>query len=187
MTFPTRLNTLLSEGRVSIRSAGKFEFGTGTYGVWNGKGSVTFDGTTYTPNTLIEVEIPPDGLGTGSAPLKIKMPSRTDFGVTPDKLLLIENEDYKGRPVTLYDLYFDPDTGGLIHFEPISYGYVDTISHMRENGEIWIEGNIETSALDNHRDGYRTASTADQQLVSPGDLFFEHAATIKNESFDIKL
>lgn len=187
MTFPTRLNTLLSEGRISVRSAAKFEFGTGTYGIWNGKGDVTFGGTTYTPNCLIEMETPPDGLGTGSAPIKMKMPARTDFGVTPDRLLLIENEDYKGRPVTLFDLYFDPDDGSLLHFEPIFYGYVDTIPYMRESGEIWLEANIETSALDNHRDGYRTASTADQQLVSPGDLFFEHAATIKNEYFDIKL
>lgn len=187
MTFPTRLQTLLDEGRIAIRSGLKFEFGTGTYCLTNNKYELVSGGNTFIPNGIIEVEEPVDTLGTASVPLKIRLPAALDFGLTPDKLRLIENEDYKGKPVTLYDFYIDPDDRSLLHTEPQFYGYVDTIDHVSGPGEYALVANVETSALDNFRDGYRTASDADQQLVSPGDKFFQYAGTTKHEYFDIKL
>lgn len=187
MAFPTRLQTLLDEGRASIRSAIRFEFGTGTYGFWNGKGNITFGSLIYWPNSLIEVEEAANSTGTAAIPLTVKLPARS--GLTPDKLALIEQEDYKNRPCIMYDFYFDPDDkrGGLLHSEPTYSGYVDTIEHIFEDGEIYLKGNIETLALDNFRDGYRSASHEDQQLVSPGDKFLEFASKVKNEYFDIEL
>ncbi len=189
MAFPTRLQTLLDEGRISLRSAAKFEFGTGTYGIWNGKGPITYSGLTYVANQLLELEELPMGMGTQATPMKMKMPAKADFGVTPDRLALIENEAYKGKPVTIYDFYFDPDNmgAGLLHAEPKYYGYIDTISHVLNGEDFYLEASIETSAIDNFRDGYRTASHEDQQLVSAGDRFFEYASIIKNEDFDIEL
>lgn len=187
MTFPTRLQTLLDEGRASVRSGARFEFGTGTYGLWNGKGPLTFGALEYWPNSIIEIEEAAQAMGTSAVPLTIKLPAKS--GLTPDRLLEIEQEDYKGRPVIVYDFYFDPDNmrAGLLHAEPRFSGYLDTIDHVDSDGEIYLQGNVETLALDNFRDGYRTASHEDQQLVSPGDLFFEYASKVKNEFFDIKL
>lgn len=187
MAFPTRLQTLLDEGRASIRSGARFEFGTGTYGLWNGKGDLTFGSLVYWANSIIQVEEAAQSMGTSAIPLTIKLPAKT--GLTPDKLLLIEQEDYKNRPVIVYDFYFDPDDmrGGLLHAEPRYSGYMDTIDHRNDNGEVYLQGNVETLALDNFRDGYRSASHEDQQLVSPGDKFLEFASKVKNEYFDISL
>ncbi|MEN0101263.1 MAG: hypothetical protein AAGC59_20930 [Brucella pseudogrignonensis] len=186
MAFPARLQQLLNEGRGKIASAVKFEFGTGTYGFFAGKGSIDYGGLTYHGNTLIDIDEPVYALGTAAQPITMKLPAKADFGLTPDKLGLIEQEDYKNRPVTFYDFYFDPDSNAFLHAEATFYGYVDVIDHREEGDEVWLEGHIETGAVDNFREGYRYASHEDQQLVSPGDMFFEYAARIKNEYFKIK-
>lgn len=182
MAFPARLQQLLNEGRAKIGSGMKLEFGTGTYGFFSGKGALDFNGLTYKGNTLIQVDEPAYGLGTTANPITVKLPAKS--GLTPDKLLLIENEEYKGRPVTFYDFYFDPDNNTFLHAEPTFYGFVDTIDHIREGGEAVLQVNIETEAIDNFREGYRYASHEDQQLVSAGDMLFEHAARTKNEFFN---
>ena len=186
MAFPARLQQLLNEGRAKIGSGLKYEFGTGTGGFFSGKGSMDFGGVTFRGNSIIQVEEPAYGLGTTANPIVVKIPARSDFGVTPDKLKLIEAEDYKGRPVTFYDFYFDPDNNKFLHAEPTFYGYIDTIDHMKESGEALLQVNIETEAIDNFREGYRYASHEDQQLVSEGDMFFEHAARTKSEFFNVE-
>ena len=185
MSFPARLQTLLAEGRLVVRSLGDFLFGTGAWYIWNGASELTWNGHTYIPNQLIAIEEPPQQLGSEALPITITMPTRADFGVTPDKLAQIESVDYKGRTVILYDAYFDPDTRELLHVEPMYRGYIDTIEHVIDGGEMVLRANIETAALDNHRDGYRTASHEDQQMISPGDRFFEYASTVRHENFYI--
>jgi len=185
MAFPTRLQQLLAEGRIVIRSMGDFMFGTGTWYMWNGMSELVWNGNTYLPNQLIGIEEPPFEMGSEALPITITMPAAADFGITPDKLAQIESLDYKGRTVILYDAYFDPDTRQLLHVEPMYRGYIDTIDHAFDNGEFVLKANIETTALENHRDGYRTASHEDQQLVSPGDKFFEYASTVRRENFHI--
>lgn len=186
MAFPLRLQQLLDEGRGKIASAVKFEFGTGVYGFFSGKGSIDYGGLTYNGNTLIDIDEPTYALGTAAQPITIRLPASSDFGLTPDRLGLIEQEDYKNRPVTFYDFFFDPDNNAFLHAEATWYGFVDFIDHREEGGEVWLEGQIETGAIDNFREGYRYASHEDQQLVSAGDMFFEHASRIKNEFFNIK-
>lgn len=185
MAFPTRLQQLLAEGRVIVRSMGDFRFGTGTWHMWNGIAELQWGGNTYIPNQLIAIEEPPFQMGAEALPIVITMPTATDFGITPDILAQIESVDYKGRTVILYDAYFDPDTHELLLVEPMYRGFLDTIDHSFDNGEFVLKANIETSALENHRDGYRSASHADQQLVSAGDKFFEYASVIKRENFFI--
>lgn len=191
MTVPSRLQELLDEGRLVIRSGIGVLLGSGWYGVCSGKSSITtvVDGFTRTflPNSVIEVEEAPHGIGNAAMPLKAKLPARLDFGLTPDKLRTIEAEQYKNRPVYFFDFYFDPDTRALIHTLPRFSGYVDTIDHIESDGEFYLQWNAETSALDNFRNGHRTASDEDQQLISAGDRFFQYASTTKHEYFDIEL
>jgi hypothetical protein len=187
MSFPARLEELLEEGRLVVRGLVKFEFGGGAYGLWNGNYNLVWEGLTYVPNQLIGVEEPAASTGMAASEFKIVMPEASDFGVTPDVLAEIENEDYKGRPVTVYEAYFDPDTRALLHVEPLHFGYADTIDHVTESGQFKLVGNIISGAIDNHRDGYRTASHEDQQLVSPGDLGFKNAGQVQTEYFDIEL
>jgi hypothetical protein len=185
MAFPTRLQQLLEEGRIVVRSLGEFQFGTGFWYMWNGASEFAWNGNTYIPNQLIAIEEPPYQMGAEALPITITMPTAADYGVTPDKLAQIESVDYKGRTVILSDAYFDPDTRELLHVEPMYRGYIDTIDHVIDGGEMVLKANVETSALENHRDGYRTASHEDQQLISPGDKIFEYASTVKRENFYI--
>lgn len=187
MSYPPALEDRLEEGRFAVRGLIKFQFGEGFYGVWTGSDEFEWDGVTYTPNALLEVDDLEQSAGTDAAPLTITLAASADFGLTPDVLATIETYDYKGRPVTIYDAYFDPDTRELLHVEPLYSGYLDFIDHDIANGEYKLVGHVETSALDNHRDGYRSASHADQQLISPGDMFFEHAARVQFETFEITL
>lgn len=187
MSYPPALEAMIDEGRFAVRGLAKFEFGTGTYGVWNGTGDLIHEGVTYRQNSLITIEDIGLSMGTAAVPLIIELPESADFGLTPDRLAEIEEEDYKGGPVTIYDAYFNPDTRVLVHVEPLYAGYIDTIDHVVEGGQMKLVGRVETLALDNHRDGYRSASHADQQLVSAGDMFFEHASRVKTEIFEITL
>lgn len=187
MSYPTRLEELLAEGRTVVRGMVKLEFGGGTYGFWSGNYELLWEGVTYIPNQLGSVEEPVYGTGMEATEFQLVMPEASDFGITPDVLAQIESEDYKGRPVTVYEADFDPDTRALLHVEAIGFGYIDTFDHVSDQGVMKLIGNVISGALDNHRDGYRTASHEDQQLVSPGDLGFKNAGTIKTEYFDIKL
>lgn len=185
MAFPTRLQQLLDNGKVEVRSLGEFHFGTGFWYVWNGSDELIWNGNKYIPNQLIEIEEPGDQMGSEAIPFIITMPARADYGVTPDKLAEIESVDYKGRTVIISDAYFDPATFELLHVEPMRRGYIDTIDHETEGGEMMLRATVFTAAIENHRDGYRTASHEDQQLISPGDKFFEYASTVKRENFYI--
>lgn len=185
MTFPTRLQQVISEGRPVVRSGIKIVCTTGTYGFWNGKGDITVAGLVYWPNSVITVSEPVYGLGTAASTFTVELPARRDFGLAPDKLLLIENEGYKDAPLAVYDFYFDPDDRSFLHAEAGAYGYVDTVDHVRDGGEVKLVANVRSGAIANHRDGYRTASHEDQQLVSPGDMFFQYAGTAQLEYFDI--
>ena len=90
MTFPTRLQQVLDEWRAVIRSLVKIECGTGTYGFWNGNADLAWSGLTYWPNSLISVSEPVYGVGTAAANFTIELTAKRDFGLEPDKLLLIE-------------------------------------------------------------------------------------------------
>ncbi len=186
MSFPSELEDLLEEGRVVIRSLVRIELGDGPFGFWNGIGTLTWDGTDFLQNHLISVDEPLFTTGTAANEFSIEMPESADFGITPDKLAEIESLDYKNKPITIYDAYFDPDTRELLHVEPMLYGFVDTVDHVFEQDQWKLRGNLESGAVDNHRDGYRAANHEDQQLVLAGDTIFEYAGRTKHEHFDIE-
>lgn len=186
MAFPSTLEDLLEANTVAVRSGVKILLGSGPVGFWNGLGTLSWDGVDYLQNHLIQVQEPLYTTGTAASDFTIEMPESADFGITPDVLAQIEGEDYKNATVVVYDFYFDPNTRDLLHVEPMLYGFIDTVDHVFDSGQWKIVGNIETAAIDNHRDGYRAANHEDQQLVYPGDTFFEYAGIVKHEDFDIE-
>ncbi len=187
MSFPTAMQNAIEEGRFAVRGLVRFDLGEGTYGFWNGTGDLVYSGLTYRPNSLLRFDDLALQLGTAAAPLTIEMPESLDFGITPDTLAEIETLTYKGARVIISDAYFNPGSRDLLHVEPLYEGYIDFIDHVVEGGEMKLVAHVETTALDNHRDGYRSASHSDQQLVSAGDMFFEHAAKVPFEEFKITL
>jgi hypothetical protein len=186
MPFPSELEDLLEEGRIAIRSLIRISLPSGTIGFWNGVGTLTYESVDYVQNHFLRIDEPVFTTGTSANEFLIEMPESADFGITPDILASIEEEDYKNAPILVSDAYFDPDTRALLHVEPMLSGYVDYIDHSFDGTEFKLVGHLESSAIDNHREGYRGANHEDQQLVSPGDTFFEHAARVKHEYFDIE-
>lgn len=185
MAFPSELEDLLDEGRVIVRGLVKVMLGSGPFGMWNGVGTLNWDGVDYIQNSLLSIEEPVYTTGTQANEFTIEMPESADFGITPDVLAGIDSEDYKNKTIIIYDAYFHPDTLELLHVEPMLYGYVDTIDHVIDDGQFKLRGNLESTAVDNHRDGYRAGNHEDQQLVAPGDTFFEYAGRTKHDYFDI--
>ncbi len=170
---------LYDAGRISTRQMIRLEFGTGTYGSIADKDALTYAGLTYQPFGLIEVSDLGGGLGTSAdGNFTLRLAESKDFGLTPEMLTEIENEDYRDRPVRVMDAHFHPDTGALLQVETVARGYVDTIQHhFGPDGGAYIEAACEGRQLDYSRKNGRYRSIADQKRRDAGDMFFEHAAT----------
>ncbi len=119
----------------------------------------------------------PGALDRSAQAFTVTLAASPDDGLTPEVLQTIEAEDYRDRPVTVYDAFFHPDTGALLHVQALKRGYIDTIDHIDnpETGYVLV-ANCESRALDYTRTNSRRRTVVDQARRSPGDLFFEHAA-----------
>lgn len=177
MTLPSSVLDLLDEGRTSVRGLIKFEFGTGTYGFVRAQAPLTWSGLTYQPGGIIQVSDLSAGTGLAARQFQIMLAASPDDGLTPGVLRTIEQEDYRDRPVTIYDAHFHPDTGVLLHVEAMRRGYVDVIDHDESaDGGYQITAQCETRALDYTRTNGRIRTTFDQARRASGDKYFDNAA-----------
>lgn len=168
------VDKLFDEGRMIIRGMIRFDFGTGTYGFWDGNYTFPYNGLDYVPGGIISISEIPGAWGMEAQGIDLTLASSPDDGLTPDVLATIENETYHQRPVTLFDAYFHPDTRQLLYVDAQYRGFVDTITHtMGPDAKMTVR--CESRALDNSREGYRMCSTADQNLISEGDMIFQYA------------
>lgn len=177
ITLPSDVLALLDAGRIAVRGLIRFNFGTGTYGFIRARQSLAYGGLTYVPGGLIAVSDLPGVVGSTAQQFTVTLAASPDDGLTPEVLRTIEAEDYRDRPVTIYDAYFHPDTGALLHVQAMKRGEVDTIDHIEdpETGYTLI-ANCESRALDYTRTNGRRRTVADQARRSAGDLFFEHSS-----------
>lgn len=182
MTLPTSVLDLLDEGRIAIRGLIKFQFGTGTYGFAKSDQPISWNGLTYQPGGIISVSDLQAATGTAAQSFTITLAASPDDGLTPDVLQTIEAEDYRDRPVTIYDAYFHPDTGEMLHVEAMRRGYVDQLRHEEdpETGYTLVL-ECESRALDYTRTNGRKRNMADQHRRDPGDDFFVNAARTGRE------
>lgn len=182
MAYPTIVQDLLDEGRIAIRGLMKFQFGTGTYGFAKSDQPIEWNGLTYQPGGVIKVSDLPGGMGTTARQFTIELAESPDDGLTPDVLKTIEQEDYRDRPVTIYDAFFHPDTGALLHVEALRRGYIDQLSHEEDPEEGYkLIADCETRALDYTRTNGRKRNMADQYRRVDGDNFYVNAATTGRE------
>ena len=176
--LPSDVLALLEAGRTVVRGLIRFEFGTGTYGFIKALTPLTYAGFTYQPGGVISVSDLAASTGRTAQQFTIKLAASPDDGLTPEVLQTIEAEDYRDRPVFIYDAHFHPDTGALVHVQTMRRGYVDTIDHEDDpQGDGYtLVAQCETRALDYTRTNARKRSDADQGRRLAGDMFFEHAA-----------
>ncbi|WP_202617926.1 DUF2163 domain-containing protein [Aureimonas leprariae] len=173
-SLPPQVLVQMDAGTLAMRGLMRFDLGSGTYGFWTGSEPLTYGGQTYLPGGVVQVDAIPGELGMDAQPLRITLAESPDDGLTPAVLATIEQEDYHQRPVTISDVFIDPDSRAIVHVEPVYRGYVDSIEHT-DGPEAGLVAMISSRALDNAREGYRMRSSADQQLVLDGDKGFEHA------------
>lgn len=178
INFPPSVMQLFDEGRTKIAGIIRFDFGTGTYGFINSDQPFTNGGVVYEPGGILEVSDFASNTGLYAQEFQITLAASEDDDLTPAVLRTIEAEDYRDRPVTISDVHFHPDTGELLHIQPLRRGYVDLIDHDDnpvKDGYRLIAA-CETRALDYTRSNARKRNTVDQQRRSSGDKFLEHAS-----------
>ncbi|WP_309086470.1 DUF2163 domain-containing protein [Chelativorans sp.] len=176
MSLPPGVLDLLDQGRIRIRGLMKFAFGTGTYGFVKGQQPFAWNGLTYQPGGVIEVSDFTAGTGTEARQFTITLAASPDDGLTPAVLRTIEQEDYRDRPVTIYDAYQHPETGALLHVEAIERGYIDTLRHEETEDGYVLVADCESRALDYSRTNGRKRNDADQKRRAPNDDFYSNAA-----------
>lgn len=177
IVFPDPVLDLLDQGRISVRGLLRFEFGTGTYGFINSVQPLVYGGLSYVPGGIIQVSDFSDATGLTAQTFSITLAESKDDGLTPEVLQTIEAEDYRDRPVKIYDAQFHPDTGELLNVELIKRGYVDTIDHIVSltTGYTLIM-NCESRAIDYTRSNARTRGDQDQRRRKSTDGFFVNSS-----------
>lgn len=177
ITYDSNIQAALDAGLVVVRGLMVFQFGSGTYRFVCDAVPLVWDGNTYHPNGLFKVSDLPGSLGFGAASFNIVLAASPDDGLTPEILLSIFNEDYRDRPVYIYDCYSNISTGQVIDAELLRAGYIDRLVYRKsEDLGPHIEFQCYSRSLDYGRKNGRIASHANQLRRNASDKFREHSA-----------
>lgn len=184
-TTDSAIVTALAQPSVVIRGMILFDLGSGSYGFWDGKGSMVYGGVTYQGGAqLIEVDTGMMSSALQSNAITLKLYANPDAGLTPDILLTIENEVYYQKPVTIMRAYFDNSANTLIATPVVLWkGLIDFIEHDEGPQGYVLIGHCESRSLDYSRRGWAKSSDAEQQQISTGDVFFQYAGTAGKTKF----
>jgi hypothetical protein len=176
-TFNATVQGQLDAGRVSIRQLVKLELGSGSYGFALSVQPITFSSLEYKALGLIEVSDLRLAPGTTADDFTVRLPASTDDGMLPAVLDGFFSEDYRDRPVILYDAYLHADTGALITAIEMRRGLIDQVRLIRNvDGGASYELECVSRAIDYSRRNGRLANDVDQQRRASGDRFFSHTA-----------
>lgn len=177
-TIDTDANVQLQAG-VSANYGGiKFDFDSGSYAFWNGLGPLVWNSVTFQgAGSLIEVEAITEKYGTEGTAVQVTLRSIADSALSSDVLASIEEEDYRNRPVTIYDLFIEPSTRELVWVRVKWRGRVSKVEHNeRGDGTYELIGTLEPRTMGLSRTGAQMRSDIAHQAIWSGDKFFEHAA-----------
>lgn len=141
--------------------------------VWSGHHTIQIDGDDFLPiaeRGLVSVT----GGALGSSATNVEL---TLSGIDPETLALLDAEEVRRAPVTLWRLIFAGDGRTLLDIEVYQRGRLDLLSAIETiGGEAAIKAMIETAARGLGRRGGRMRSDADQRLVKADDGFLKHVS-----------
>jgi len=178
--FTTTQKTALAQTVVSFAYFVDLDLAAGHVRVWNGRGSVTTGGNTYTGIGELGMI---DGLENDRS-LSAKAISLTLAGlpgsyVTPGIIASTRAVRYQGRPVTIYMGVLDPDTGAIIDsLLPIWTGFADVMSYnLGSSISVTLTAEHYDSLMRRANGARATTESHNQRLgnPSPRDLFFDAA------------
>lgn len=177
ITLPDEVLDLLDQGRIVIRGLMRFDLGSGSYGFAKSVQPITFNSLVYKPGGIIKVSDLSASAGLSAQQFVVTLASSPSDGLTPEILQTIENEDYRDRPITIYDAFFHPDTGAMLFVQPMQRGYIDTIDHVDTQGVGYtINANCESRAIDYTRMNGRKRSDVDENRRIAGDTWYRQAS-----------
>ena len=160
----------------------KLEFDSGDLNLWTGIGNITFNGDTYTgAGDVIDISTVQE-----TTKLKATGISLTLTGVSSGLISTALSEDYQGRIAHVWLAMLD-STGGIVS-SPYKYfrGRMDTMPMEDDGTNATIQVNVENILIDLERSNDRRYTDEDQQAEFPGDLFFEHVASLQEKEIVLK-
>ena len=145
--------------------------------LWSGFGDLTFNGKNYLGvGNLLSISAVDE-----STDLTATGASVVLSGIQSPLLAIARDEDYQGRPITIYLGALD-DTGDLIASPTVLFsGFMDvmTIAEAGETSTISVTAENKLIAFD--RSYVRRYTAEDQKIDYPNDMGFEFVAKIADQ------
>lgn len=170
----------------------EIQFDSGTTRLWNGLGTLTALGESWTGvgrlGSISPIRDTQDVVASGVA-FELTIIPTPEIPDAPDAFLnLALQEEYQGRPVTVYRAFLDPDDGRTLlkDPEPRFKGYLDVMEDVEAPGAAILRVMAENRLIDLERPRKRTYTPEDQKARYPGDTFFDEVAALQNREIILK-
>jgi hypothetical protein len=145
--------------------------------LWSGFGDLTFNGKNYLGvGNLLSISAVDESTDLTASGASIVL-----SGIQSPLLAIARDEDYQGRPITIYLGALD-DTGDLIASPTVLFsGFMDvmTIAEAGETSTISVTAENKLIAFD--RSYVRRYTAEDQKIDYPNDMGFEFVAKIQEK------
>ena len=145
--------------------------------LWSGFGDLTFNGKNYLGvGNLLSISAVDESTDLTASGASIVL-----SGIQSPLLAIARDEDYQGRPITIYLGALD-DTGDLIASPMVLFsGFMDvmTIAEAGETSTISVTAENKLIAFD--RSYVRRYTAEDQKIDYPNDMGFEFVAKIADQ------
>ena len=176
----------LGERAASMRLLLRFDLPEGTFGFWTGIEPFVHEGVTYVgAGSLITLDDMAAAVDPATQPLTLRLTSIPNTELTPDVLGSIFSYDWHQAPATLYQAYFNPQTGATIMVERVMRRRIDTIEMVEAvGGDAQLVATLQPINLDNPGRGFMLYGDGDQRLIESADGFFAFAATAGEQQID---
>lgn len=160
----------------------KFEFDSGDLRLWNGYRPLTFNAEVYTGSgNLLEVS----GVQETQA-LKAAGVTFTLSGIDAAAISVAMDEDYQGRPVTLWFGAMDASDNIIGDAFRQFQGFLDVMTPVDDGLTATISVTAENELVDLERPRLRRCTDEDQELDYPGDRFFEFVPGLQEKEIVLK-
>jgi hypothetical protein len=128
-SFDTDLAAALASGNVAIAIAAQFVFPEGTYGLWTGRGNLTWNAATYKGvDRFLSLSEMRQSAGNKLEGATLSLANVPSDMLDPDWIQTIENFSYDNAPLVLTWLGFDATTHALLGAMRTDRFEIDTIT-----------------------------------------------------------
>lgn len=172
------ISSQLDAGTVIVRELVRISLGSGDYGFVRSVEPITISGLEYKALGILDVSDFEFAAGTNAQPFTIRLPASNDDGRLPAILADLLSEDYRDRPVTVFDAHRNVSTGAYIATLTTRYGRINQLRYVKtkDGGASYVLECL-SRAIDYSRRNGRLANDLDQQRRSSGDRFYQHLSS----------